>query len=316
MKKILLFAAVLLAAVQMAWAQPHTSLQPNETVYLYACADETKADVDLVTAPVKTLAGFRIEHDNGASGEEVLPGNGNLSNVSRLARVDLYFPEGGARKLVVVCPGGAYRFVSSYNEGVYTAAWLVQQGYAAAVVKYRLPLGHHEVPLEDVQNAFRYCRAHAGEWGIGTIGIIGFSAGGHLAASASNLFVDEVTRPDFSILIYPVVSLDPSITHKESRRNILGPREDLQDHYSLEKQVSAQTPPTFLALSANDKVVNPENSIRYFQALQANGVPAQMYIYPDGSHGWGFTTTAFGRDGIAPCRTEFFTALNRFLEAQ
>ena len=285
-------------------------------MYLYAGARETGADRDLVSAPAKTLAGFKMQYANGAFGEEVLPENGNLSNVSRLARVDLYFPEGGARKMVVVCPGGAYLFVSSYNEGVYTASWLVEQGYAAAVVKYRLPLGHHEVPLEDVRNVFRYCRAHAQEWGVESLGIMGFSAGGHLAASASTLFVDDLTRPDFSVLIYPVISLDPAITHLKSRQSLLGPRTDLQDHYSLEKQVSGQTPPTFLALSADDKNVSPENSIRYFQALQAHQVPAQMYVYPNGGHGWGFTTDRFGRDGIAPCREEFFTSLNRFLSAQ
>lgn len=315
MKRWLLTLTAALPALTAA-AQPHTELRPTETVFLYASKAEAKKCADAVIAPKRSLARYEIQTANGLQGEEVLPENGNLANVSSLARIDLYFPEGGAREMVVVCPGGAYIFVSSYNEGVYTAESLTRNGIAAAVVKYRLPNGHHEVPLEDVQNAFRYCRAHAAEWGIDKLGIMGFSAGGHLAATASNLFTDADTRPDFSVLIYPVISLDDTITHRISKDSILGSRTDLRDSLSLETRVTENTPPTFIALSADDSGVNPENSIRYFRALLRSGIPAEMYVYPSGGHGWGFTTSEYGTDGIGPYREEFFTALYRFLKSQ
>lgn len=315
MKRWLLTLTAALPALTAA-AQPHTALRPSETVFLYAGKAQAKKCTDAVIAPKRSLARYEIQTANGLQGEEVLPENGNLANVSSLARIDLYFPEGGAREMVVVCPGGAYIFVSSYNEGVYTAESLTRNGIAAAVVKYRLPNGHHEVPLEDVQNAFRYCRAHAAEWGIDKLGIMGFSAGGHLAATASNLFTDADTRPDFSVLIYPVISLDDTITHRISKDSILGSRTDLRDSLSLETRVTENTPPTFIALSADDSGVNPENSIRYFRALLRSGIPAEMYVYPSGGHGWGFTTSEYGTDGIGPYREEFFTALYRFLKSQ
>lgn len=315
MKPMLSLMAALLLALG-AQAQPHTDLQPSQTVFLYASKAQANKCTDAVLAKKRSFAHFDIQTPNGLQGAEKLPGNGNLSNISDLARVDLYFPEGGATEMVVVCPGGAYIFVSSYNEGVYTAASLLEHGIAAAVVKYRLPNGHHEVPLEDVQNAFRYCRAHAAEWGIEKLGIMGFSAGGHLAATASNLWTDGLTRPDFSVLIYPVVSLDAAITHKISKDSILGARKDLEPALSLETRITENTPPTFLALSADDRTVDPQNSLRYFQRLLEHQVPAQMYIYPTGGHGWGFTTSAYGNDSLAPYREEFFTALYRFLRSQ
>ena len=234
-----------------------------------------------------------------------------------------YLPQGQPRAAIIICPGGNYHWLEQDEEGIQVAQWLTSEGYAAYILKYRVAgkveyLAKYRTVIRgnrypdmicDLQRAIQLVK----ERFHGPVGVIGFSAGGHLAASASTLFVDAETRPDFSVLVYPVISLDPAITHRESRKNILGPREDLQDRYSLEKQVSGQTPPTFLALSADDRNVNPENSIRYFQALLAHKVPAQMYIYPDGGHGWGFTTAEFGRDGIAPYRDEFFAALNRFL---
>ncbi|HAC40946.1 MAG TPA: hypothetical protein DCF48_05195 [Rikenellaceae bacterium] len=315
MKRWLLTLTAALPALT-AVAQPHTELRPTETVFLYASKAEAKKCADAVIGHKRSFAGYEIQTSNGLLGEEILPEDGNLANITNLARIDLYFPEGGASEMVVICPGGAYIFVSSYNEGVYTAESLTRNGIAAAVVKYRLPNGHHEVPLEDVQNALRYCRSHAAMWGIQKLGIMGFSAGGHLAATASNLFTDAETRPDFSVLIYPVISLDDAITHKLSKESILGPRKDLKDSLSLETRITENTPPTFIALSADDSGVNPENSLRYFQALLRSGIPSQMYIYPTGGHGWGFTTNEYGSDAIASYREEFFTALYRFLKSQ
>ena len=124
--------------------------------------------------------------------------------------------------MVISCPGGSYYNLSTWNEGVYLAKWMNDRGIACAVVKYRLPNGHWKVPLQDVQNAFRYCRFHAKEWGVSQIGVIGFSAGGHLASTVSTMYVDAVTKPDFSILIYPVISFSENVTHKGTKDNLIG----------------------------------------------------------------------------------------------
>ena len=233
-----------------AFAQPNTKLRPDETVLLYA--DSFEDNVDPVYGKTITYAGFEMTEDNKLSGPENVPENGNIGNISKLARVDLYFPKKPNGQMVVVCPGGGYAIVSSYNEGVYVADWMLDQGITVAVVKYRLPNYRHKVPYSDVANAFRYCRAHAAEWGIDQIGVMGFSAGGHLAATASNLWTDAITRPDFSILIYPVITLNPGTTHHGTHKYLLGEnnmiKERFMDKYSLEKQVGRQTPPTFLAL--------------------------------------------------------------------
>ncbi len=127
--------------------------------------------------------------------------------------------------------------------------------------------GHPSVPLTDVQNAFRYCRAHAGEWGISQIGVMGFSAGGHLAASASTLFVDELTRPDFSVLVYPVISFDEFVTHAGTRLNLVGPRagKDMVEYYSLDRRVGPDTPPTLLLLSADKLGTQREDFFRILE---------------------------------------------------
>jgi acetyl esterase/lipase len=172
------------------------------------------------------------------------------------------------------------------------AQWLNKQGIAGIVLKYRMPNKHKEAPLDDAQQAIRYVRDHAKEWNIrpDKIGIAGSSAGGHLAATASTHFTTEGTssRPDFSILFYPVITMDIT-THAGSRTNLLGDHPSNEDLYvfSNEKQVNNNTPPAILLLSDDDKAVLPENSIRYYQALKANGIKASLYIFPTGGHGWG-----------------------------
>ena len=162
---------------------------------------------------------------------------------------------------------------------------------------------------------------------------MGFSAGGHLAASASTLYVDKVTRPDFSILIYPVITMDLSLTHRGTHDNLLGKEgkwldkslsvndyeknkaqyDSLMEHYSMEKQVTSDTPATMLYLSADDKTVDPENSFMYYDQLKAHGVQCQMYVLPYGGHGWGFTTVEFKGDKIAAYRPIFFQTLKTWL---
>ena len=208
--------------------------------------------------------------------------------------LQVYLPEeNSSGQMVVICPGGAYALLSTVTEGKLAARWLNERGIAACVVWYRMPNRHDRIPLTDVQNAFRFCRHHAAEWGVRQIGVMGFSAGGHLAASASTLFEDEVTRPDFSLLFYPVITMEEGLTHEGTMFNLTGKDPALRERYSLERQVRSDTPPTLLLLSADDGVVPPENSLRYLRALKAHGVPAEIHVFPTGGHGWGFGSRAY-----------------------
>ena len=317
--KIFSVAAALFSAA-ITFAQPNCNLRPNETVLLYA--DSFEGNVDPVYGEKISYAGFAMEKDNGLTGPEKMPANGNLGNVSKLARLDLYFPKKPNGQMVVVCPGGGYSILSTYNEGLYVADWFLSKGITVCVVKYRLPNFNHTVPYADVANAFRYCRANAESWGVKQIGVIGFSAGGHLAATASNLWTDAITRPDFSILIYPVITLTPGTTHHGTHKNLLGEKnmvkEKYLDRYSLEKQACRFTPPTFLALSSDDATVPVENSLRYYNKLVDVAVPVEMHIWPTGGHGWGFSSEKFkgkGKDKFAYARAEFEASLERWLEA-
>ncbi|HMM03354.1 alpha/beta hydrolase [Dysgonomonas sp.] len=193
---------------------------------------------------------------------------------------------------VVICPGGGYAGLAIEHEGVQFAQWLNGQGITAAILKYRMPNKHKEIPLDDAQQAIRYMREHAGELGVDAneIGIAGFSAGGHLAATASTHYAIKgtSTRPDFSILFYPVITMEVA-THGGSKLNLLGDKPSVTDvhAFSNEKQVNVNTPPAILLLSDDDKAVPPANSILYYNALKQNDVPATMYIFPEGGHGWG-----------------------------
>lgn len=327
-------SSAMLAAV-CAQAQPNTELRPDETVFLYT--EDISGVSDPVMGRKTAYAGYSIAEGNGLSGQEVIQESGNLGNISENARFDLYFPKKPNGQMAVVCPGGGYSFVSSYNEGVYVAEWMVEHGITVAVVKYRMPNGHWEVPLTDVQNTFRYCREHAEEWGVTQIGVMGFSAGGHLAASASTMYSDAETRPDFSVLIYPVITMDMKYTHKGTRNSLIGAdkvwerrdgmsweewnksqkrHEMLLRKYSLENQVTADTPATFIALSSDDNGVPPENSIRYYRSLIKSGVSTEMHIYPSGGHGWGFTKLRYSdKDRMDYARNEFEASLERWLDS-
>lgn len=207
---------------------------------------------------------------------------------------------------VVICPGGGYHVLAYDWEGKDIAKWLNSIGVAGIVLKYRLPnaksnIVSYKSPLLDAHRAIRLVRYHAKEWNIDPqkVGIMGFSAGGHLASTAGTHFdsgnsdsgdpVERISsRPDFMILGYPVISMDEAVTHKGSKRNLLGPdpSPDLVKEYSNELQVTDNTPPTFLFLASDDKSVIPENSLRFYQALVKNNVSAEMHIYPEGGHGF------------------------------
>lgn len=338
MKHTLLLCAVAFTSFGVASANadepvlPKTKVRPTKTVLLYP--EGQNVDKGIVeNGKVITLG---PGESNGFTSEESTDKKGNMAFIGDKARIDIYLPKRPNGQMVVCAPGGGYGFVSSFNEGAYVADWMLKQGIAVCVVKYRLPNGHWTIPLTDIHNAFRYCRAHADEWGISKIGIIGFSAGGHLAATASTLFVDDITRPDFSILVYPVISMADVVTHKGTHDNLLGveskwldeslPYSRYQENkaeydklmklYSLQYQVTDKTPATFLVLSSDDKTVRPVNSTKYYLSLLEHKVSASLHIYPYGGHGWGFTTSEFGKDNLGKYREQFFNELAAWLAEQ
>lgn len=316
-------AATLFAAIAVS-GQPGTRTRPDETILLYA--DSFEGCKDPVHGKIIGHAGFEMSESNEVARDEDIGKGGSVAGTSEFARMDLYFPRKANGQMIIVCPGGGYQYTSTFNEGIYVADWLLKKGITVCVVKYRVPEGHWEIPLTDIQNAFRYCRAKASEWEVKQIGVMGFSAGGHLAASVSTLFVDEVTRPDFSVLIYPVISLDWNITHRGTRESLTGKDERWSDkeaheavleRFSLHKQVTADTPPTFLAHSSDDGAVPVENSIIYYRKLVSFDIPAEMHIFPAGQHGWGFSADCYvgkGKDKLGYAREEFWTSLERWLE--
>ena len=189
---------------------------------------------------------------------------------------------------IVACPGGGYAGIATTHEGHDMATWFNTQGITYAVLHYRMPYGKHEIPLSDAHQAIRYMRKNGEKWGIKQLGIMGSSAGGHLASTAATHF-DAETRPDFQILFYPVVTMT-DYTHQGSKDNLLGknPSEELVKLYSNELQVTEQTPPAFIMHSSNDDVVPVLNSISYYMALCKHGVWSSMHLYPIGGHGWGY----------------------------
>lgn len=218
--------------------------------------------------------------------------------------LSVFLPERPNGSAIVICPGGGYAYLAINKEGFKVAKWLNTLGITAFVLKNRLP--SDEImkdktigPLQDAQEAIRYVRRNAEKWAINMqkVGVIGFSAGGHLASTLSTHYKDEVykatdsisARPDFSILIYPVISMDEKITHKGSRTNLLGslPSTETIEKYSNEKQINETTPPTFIVHAMDDKSVPVENSINYFLALKKNSVPAEIHLYQNGKHGFG-----------------------------
>lgn len=226
-------------------------------------------------------------------------------------KVEVRLPSRGnaTGQAVVVCPGGGYGGLAYDWEGTDFAGWLNGHGIAAIILTYRLPadgdVAHEKwrVPLLDAQRAIRLTRAHAADWGINPakVGIMGFSAGGHLASTAGTHFdagsqessdpVDHFSsRPDFMILVYPVISMMKEATHGGSRRNLLGenPSDELVHHYSNELQVTAETPPTFLVHAGDDGAVPVANSLLFYKALLAQHVSAELHLYPKGGHGFSF----------------------------
>jgi acetyl esterase/lipase len=242
-------------------------------------------------------------NDNGMTEPEEKYDGVRVRNVSE-AEMYVYLPEASKNTgaAVVICPGGGYRIEAMDHEGFDIATFLQDNGVAGIVLKYRLPYGHHEVPSSDARRAVRTVRANAAEWGInpGKIGIAGSSAGGHLASTAGTVFdggdpdsddpIEKVScRPDFMLLLYPVITMNEEFTHLGSRENLIGKGHDMKlvRKYSNELNVSAETPPTFLILADDDGAVPPRNSIEFYSALKHYHVPAEMHIFQKGGHGFG-----------------------------
>jgi len=220
---------------------------------------------------------------------------------------------------VIICPGGGYQILAIDHEGYDVAQWFNEQGIAAFVLKYRLPNDaameqKQIVPVLDLQQAIRMVRQQADEFGVNQdqIGVMGFSAGGHLASTGATHYLDNIgamndttnLRPDFSVLIYPVITFQSDFYHQGSKEALVGPdaSQETVERFSNHLRVTENTPPTFLIHATDDLVVPVENSINYYMALLEHDVPAEMHIYETGGHGFGL---AEGQEHLSTWLDEF-----------
>lgn len=251
-------------------------------------------------------------NDNGMTDPEEKYDGVRVRNVSE-AEMYVFSPEAekNTGAAVVICPGGGYWIEAMDHEGYDIARFLQEKGITGIVLKYRLPYGNNEVPSSDARQAIRIVRANAEEWGIDPekIGIAGSSAGGHLASTAgtvfdygnkesSNKIEQQSCRPDFMLLLYPVITMNEEFTHLGSRENLIGKGHDkeLIRKYSNELNVNAETPPTFIVLADDDKGVLPKNSINFYLKLKEYDVPAEMHIFQEGGHGFGIRKNGIPAD--------------------
>lgn len=233
------------------------------------------------------------------------PGIGIVAHVTH-PTLQIFLPKvpNAAASSIIICPGGGYSVLAIDHEGIDVAKKLNSMGIAAFVLKYRIPdsscMNHREdVPLMDAQQALKIVRENASKWKIDSakIGVMGFSAGGHLASSLATHFNEQLInnpkntslRPDFVVLLYPVISFRDSIAHKGSRQNLIGtnPSQDLFHRFSNEEQVTSKTPPAFLVHAVDDDAVPVANSISFAEALAKNKVPVEVHLYQSGGHGFG-----------------------------
>ena len=213
------------------------------------------------------------------------------------AELTVYLPDekNATGRAVVCCPGGGYTHLAMDHEGHQWATFFNNQGIALIVLKYRMPHGNRMIPVSDAEEAMKTVRRHASEWHINPadVGIMGFSAGGHLASTIATHATGDAA-PNFQILFYPVITMDLGFTHKGSHDNFLGEGlskkelRKLETDYSNDLQVNRTTPRAFLALSDDDKVVPAANGFNYYEQLYKHDVPASIHIYPTGGHGWGY----------------------------
>ncbi len=250
----------------------------------------------------QTTYNLPITGTNAITEPERVDKYGQIYNITQ-PRLDVYLPssplhggtEGGY--LLLALPGGAYEYVSADNEGHRAAQWFNAQGIAVAVLKYRQPNGHSDIPLTDARAALRFIREHAAEWGISQVGVIGFSAGGHLAASLL-CYPEAEYSVDFGVLVYPVLSMEDGVTHAKTKRLLLGenPTNEQVAHWTLKNAVTAGMPRTMIIACQDDRAVPIRNSLEFYQSLTDHKVPTEMIIFPKGGHGWGFTRSFPMRD--------------------
>lgn len=239
-----------------------------------------------------------------------LPAKISPGMVYRVIRpsLEIYLPAEGTAtgSAVIICPGGSYKVLTYAGEGIATAKAFAKKGVTAFVLKYRLPddaISSNKTiaPLQDAQRAIKIVREGATQWKLDPhkIGVAGFSAGGHLASTLATHYRQPLIentnntslRPDFLVLVYPVISMQDSLTHADSRRNLLGnsPTDELKKIYSNNLQVDAETPPTYITHAADDKLVDVDNTVVFFESLRHHKVPVEMHIYPKGGHGFIFS---------------------------
>ena len=239
-------------------------------------------------------------HSNLLTGEDKDEGQERISNTN-VAELYIYEaePAKATGQAVVICPGGGYRLLAMGHEGHQYAKWMAENGITTAVLKYRLPNTTPQVPMEDAAEALRYMREeYRGKESIKQLGIMGFSAGGHLAAATAvgclkangDTSARAALRPDFAVLFYPVITGNPSQMHKGSYDKLLGSdrTQELTDKWSPELVAGKDAPQTLLILSSDDATVPPINSTKFYNTLKELGVPASITILPSGGHGWGF----------------------------
>ena len=208
------------------------------------------------------------------------------------AKVQVFLPREkmATGRAVVICPGGGYQTLAMDSEGRDWAPFFNNMGIAAIVLKYRMPNGDKQVPISDAEEAMKLVRRHAAEWRIkpNEVGIMGASAGGHLASVLATKATGDA-RPDFQILLYPVITMQPGLTHRGSRERFLGKNPSKADEreYSTDQQVTRSTPRAWIALSDDDRTVMPINGVNYYAELYRHDVPASLHVFPGGRHGWG-----------------------------
>lgn len=216
------------------------------------------------------------------------------------AELTVYLPDAkkATGRAIVCCPGGGYTHLAMDHEGHQWATFFNNQGIAFIVVKYRMPHGNREIPIADAEEAIRTVRRNAVDWHIDrhNVGIMGFSAGGHLASTIATHSKGDAA-PNFQILFYPVITMDPAFTHKGSHDNFLGTdlskkeQKKQEYEYSNDLQVNRTTPRAFIALSDDDRAVPAANGFNYYSECYRHDVPASLHIYPTGGHGWGYRET-------------------------
>ena len=253
------------------------------------------------------------------------------------AQIEIYYPEKPNGQVIILCPGGGYNQLNALACGTLGGNWLSERGFTAVVLKYRMPWGNPEIPLQDVQNVIRYCKHMGSEWGTNQVGVLGGSAGGHLAALASTLYKDDSTKPDFAILLYPLIIAAGEPKNPGCNSELFGesPSEEILERFSPNLNVTKDTPPTFIACNRHDWILECQHFTQYQKALMHNNVPSEFHAYAEGYHGWAFLSDEYCayldknnqnvymladpegshyEDQMGGCREDFERSLLRFLK--